>query len=121
MEGLGVVGEGAGLVGACRFKEKGWGWGSRREALGDRGRHPRSGNSEVTVGGGSKSSGSEPFLLHPRAASGHAEWEGEKGRKTPAPKLQRGRSHDRTVTHIFHVACAVLPALTPDRFGGWWR
>lgn len=34
----------------------------RTEALGDRGRHPRSGNTGVTVGGGKESSGSEPFL-----------------------------------------------------------
>lgn len=35
---------------------------SSTEALGDRGRHPRSGNTGVTVGGGRESSGSEPFL-----------------------------------------------------------
>lgn len=35
---------------------------SGTEALGDRGRHPRSGNTGVAVGGGRESSGSEPFL-----------------------------------------------------------
>lgn len=31
------------------------------------------------MGGGGKSSGSESFLLHPRAARGHAEWGGGDG------------------------------------------
>lgn len=38
---------------------------SRSEALRDRGRHPRSSNTGVTVGGGRESSGSEPFLHIP--------------------------------------------------------
>lgn len=35
---------------------------SGTEALGDRGRHPCSGNTGVTVGGDRESRGSEPFL-----------------------------------------------------------
>lgn len=41
------------------------GWGRAGVRLWGTGRHPRSGNTGVTVGGGRESSGSEPFLCIP--------------------------------------------------------